>query len=91
MELFQCAPQEAIQNSWVDFDGDTSGTRYMNQSVTETVSALFNFLSDFATLILPISTVWKVNVRLRNRPCPDSNVNPVLKQGQVDALQALST
>ena len=76
VEIFECVPREAIWNprhghsgTYYDpWDGGKTGTyKCVNQDLLEVVSAVFNLLSDFAILLLPISTVWYLQMRMKKK------------------------
>lgn len=57
LQLLVCVPREAIWNPWFE------GARCIEVYELQLISAVFNAVSDFTILILPISTVWKLNMK----------------------------
>ena len=56
VEAFQCQPRMRIWEPWV------AGTCF-NQTAIQLSSAVINTCSDFAILLLPMMTVWHLNVK----------------------------
>lgn len=59
--IFQCHPREFI---WKKLG--TTGYCY-SREVIDKASGLFNVVSDFAILILPISSIWRLQMCLRKK------------------------
>ena len=59
--IFQCNPREKIWNPLI-----TTGHCF-NSIALYQASGVFNVLSDFAILILPLPTVWNLQMSLRRR------------------------
>ena len=56
VEAFLCTPREAIWNPWIE------DYKCLNENAVHMASALLNVLSDFAILVLPISSVWSLQM-----------------------------
>lgn len=61
LQLLQSMPREAIWNPWFE------GARCVNMQQVRLFSAVLNAVSDFAILILPISTVRKLNLKRKKK------------------------
>lgn len=59
--IFQCNPREKIWNPLI-----TTG-HCLNSIALYQASGVFNVLSDFAILTLPLPTVWNLQMSLRRR------------------------
>ena len=59
--IFICSPREKIWNPLM-----TTGHCF-DSNASYKASGVFNVLSDFAILILPMATVWKLQMSLRRR------------------------
>lgn len=59
--IFQCSPREKIWNIL-----ETDGHCY-DVGAFEKASGVFNIVSDFAILILPISSVWRLHMTFRKK------------------------
>ena len=59
--IFICTPREKIWNSLM-----TTGHCF-DQAALNKASGVFNVLSDFAILILPMPTVWNLQMSVRRR------------------------
>lgn len=60
-DVFQCNPRDKIWNLLI-----TKGHCYNGNAVYE-ASGIFNVLSDFAILIMPMQSVWHLNMSLRRK------------------------
>ena len=60
-DIFQCTPREKIWNLSI-----TTGHCYSDVAAYE-ASGVFNVISDFAILIMPMASVWKLNMSLRRK------------------------
>ena len=60
-DAFQCSPREKIWNPLI-----TTGHCYNGNAIYE-ACGIFNVLSDFAILIIPMPSVWKLNMSLRKK------------------------
>ena len=61
LDIFQCIPIEKSWNKLI-----TTGHCY-DFNAAYKASGIFNVLSDFAILIMPMPCVWKLNMPLRKR------------------------
>ena len=59
--IFQCSPREKIWNIF-----ETDGHCY-DVGAFEKASGVFNIVSDFAILILPITSVWRLHMTFRKK------------------------
>lgn len=59
--IFICRPREKYWNRLM-----TTGSCY-NLDASMQATGLFNVLSDFAILVLPIHSIWKLQVPLRRK------------------------
>lgn len=59
--IFQCSPRQEIWNKL-----ETTGYCY-NTNAIDKASGVFNVITDFAILILPMSSIWKLQMSLRNK------------------------
>lgn len=59
--IFQCSPREKIWNTL-----ETDGYCY-DVDAFEKASGVFNIASDFAILILPMPSVWRLHMILRKK------------------------
>ena len=57
LELFMCHPRESIWNPWIE------NWKCIDQGAAELASAIFNTVSDFTILGLPISAIPKLNIK----------------------------
>ena len=60
-DIFQCNPREKIWNKLI-----TTGHCY-NISALDKASGVFNVVSDFAILILPVPSIWSLQMSLRKK------------------------
>lgn len=60
-DIFQCSPREKIWNLSI-----VSGHCF-NGNVVYKASGLFNVMADFAILIMPMPSVWKLNMSLKRK------------------------
>ena len=60
-DVFQCNPRDKIWNLLI-----TTGYCYNGNAAYE-ASGIFNVLSDFAILIMPMPSVWNLNMSLRRK------------------------
>lgn len=59
--IFQCNPRQEIWNKL-----ETTGYCY-NTNAIDKASGVFNVITDFAILILPMYSIWKLQMSLRNK------------------------
>ena len=59
--IFQCIPRERIWNPFV-----SSGYCY-SPYTTEKASGVFNVISDFTILVLPLPSVWRLQMSIRKK------------------------
>ncbi len=59
--IFECDPREKIWNLFI-----TTGHCYNGNAIYK-ASGIFNVLSDFAILIIPMPSIWKLNMSLRRK------------------------
>ena len=59
--VFLCTPREKIWHPWI-----TTGHCFSNVALYQ-ASGIFNVLSDFAILFLPMATIWKLHMSLGKR------------------------
>lgn len=59
--LLICLPREALWNPYI------RNIKCLNAVAAELASAVFNVVSDFAILILPISMVWKLQMQRKKK------------------------
>ena len=60
-DIFQCNPREKIWNQLI-----ITGHCY-NGNAAYKASGIFNVISDFTILIIPLPSVWKLNMSLRRK------------------------
>ena len=60
-DIFQCSPREKIWDPLI-----TTGHCYDGEAAYK-ASGIFNVISDFAILILPVPSVWRLNMSLRKK------------------------
>ena len=61
VEMFNCVPRAAI------WDVRIQDYHCLDVEAAELASAAFNVVSDFAILVLPISTVWTLQMRTKKK------------------------
>ena len=59
--IFQCSPRENIWNKLA-----TTGSCY-NIDAIDKATGVFNVISDFAVLILPLSSIWKLQMTTKKK------------------------
>ena len=59
--IFLCSPREMIWNKLI-----TTGHCYNGYAIDK-ASGVFNVISDFAILILPMSSIWRLRMSLKKR------------------------
>ena len=60
--IFLCNPREKIWNPLI-----TTGTCYGNTAILLQTRGIFNVVSDFAILIMPMPSVWSLKMSLRRK------------------------
>ena len=60
-DIFQCYPREKIWNRSI-----TSGHCYDGNAAYK-ATGIFNVVSDFAILFIPVTSVWRLNLSLRRK------------------------
>ena len=60
-DIFQCSPREIIWNKL-----GTTGHCYNIHAIIK-ATGVFNVILDFGILILPLSSIWKLQMTLRKR------------------------
>lgn len=61
MALFMCSPREALSNPYVQH------AKCLDTRAFKVVSAVLNVVSDFAILVIPISTVWTLKMQRKQK------------------------
>ncbi|KAI4247196.1 MAG: hypothetical protein L6R40_001539 [Gallowayella cf. fulva] len=59
--IFICNPRDTLWNPYVEH------AECGNSAAAKVVSAVFNVISDFTILVIPISTVWKLQMQRKKR------------------------